>query len=58
MTLFMLLILFISVVGIFAIFVISHVKIENNISSQYHARIQDFNSFMTRIKGNSSKLKR
>lgn len=55
---FMLLILFISIVGIFVILGISHVKTENHISSQYNAGIQGFGSFMVKIKGNSSKLKR
>jgi hypothetical protein len=52
-----LLILSISIIGIFIIFGFSHVKIENNVSSQFNERGHDLNSFMTKIKGNSSKLR-
>lgn len=55
---FMLLIVLISVTGIFMIFGLSYVKVENDVLNQFHAGSQDFNSFMTKIKGNLSKVKR
>jgi len=53
----MFLILSISIIGIFIIFGLSHVKIENNVSSHFNERGHDLNSFMTKIKGNSSKVR-
>jgi hypothetical protein len=54
----MFLILSISIIGIFIIFELSHVKIENNVSSQlFGERGHDLNSFMTKIKDNSSKVR-
>lgn len=53
----MFLILSISLIGIFIIFGLSHVKIENNFSNHLNGTNHDLNSFMTKIKGNSSKLR-
>ena len=55
---FMLLILLISITGIFMIFGFSYIKVENNVLNQFHAGNQDFDSFLTKIKGNLSKVRR
>lgn len=53
----MFLILSISLIGIFIIFGLSQVKIENNFSNHLNGTNHDLRSFMTKIKGNSSKLR-
>lgn len=53
----MLLILSISFIGIVAIFGISHFKIENNVTSHFNEKNYNINLFMTKIKGNSSKMR-
>lgn len=53
----MFLILSISLIGIGMIFGISHFKMEDNIISLLNKRGHDINSFMTKIKGNSSRVR-
>ena len=53
----MFLLLSISFIGIFIIFGLSHVKIENNVSSHFDKRGHDLHSFMAKIKDNSSKVR-
>jgi hypothetical protein len=54
----MFLILSISLIGICIIFALSHIKIEKYFSKHLNGTNNDLNSFMTKIKGNSSKLRR
>lgn len=54
----MLLILSISLIGIFVLIGLSQFKIEHNASNHFNGSNPDFNLFMTRIKGNSLKIKR
>ena len=51
-------ILSIPVIGILIIFGLSRAKIENSMSSHFNHSHQDFGSFLAKIKGNSSKIKR
>ena len=53
-----LLILSISVIGIFILFAFSQFKIENNLSGHVHGGNHNFNAFLTKIKGNLSKIRR
>ncbi len=53
----MFLILSIFLIGIGIIFGISHFKVENDIISHLNERGHDINSFMTKIKGNSSRIR-
>ena len=55
---FMFLILSISVIGIFVLLALSQFKVENNVSGHIHEGNHNFDSFMTKIKGNSSKIRR
>ena len=52
-----LLLLLISLVGIFLIFGFSHFKIENNLAGHTNERNHSFDSFMSKIKSNSLKIK-
>lgn len=54
----MILLLSISLIGILIIFGISHIKIENNASSSFDNKSNHFDFFMTRVKSNSSKVRR
>jgi hypothetical protein len=58
MELIMFLLLSISIIGIFVIFGLSHFKIENNVVSHISGGNQNFNSFITKVKNNSIKIKR
>lgn len=55
---FIFLILSISIVGIVILLGLTQFKIENNLSSHFNEGSQNFNSFMIKIKGNSSKIRR
>ena len=52
------LILLISIVGIVIFLGLSQFKIENNVSDHPNEESQNFNSFMTKIKGNLLKIRR
>ncbi len=54
----MFLILSISVIGIAVFLGLSQFKIENNVSSHFNEGNHNFDSFMTKVKGNSSKIRR
>ncbi|MEY4538388.1 MAG: hypothetical protein RLZZ306_145 [Bacteroidota bacterium] len=54
----MFLILTISIMGIMVFLGLSQFKIENNVSTHFDGGNHDFNSFMTKIKGNSLKVRR
>ena len=58
MELFTFLILSISIAGIVVLLGLSQFKIENNVSNHFNEESQNFNSFMTKIKGNSLKIRR
>lgn len=53
----MLLLLSISILGIFVIFGISHFNIENNVVNHINGGNQNFNSFMAKVKNNSVKIR-
>lgn len=55
---FILLILLFSIVGIIVLLGLSQFKIENNASDHPNEESQNFNSFMTKIKGNLLKIRR
>ena len=52
------LILLISIVGIVIFLGLSQFKIENNVPDHSNEESQNFNSFMTKIKGNLLKIRR
>ena len=52
------LILLISIVGIVIFLGLSQFKIENNVPDYSNEESQNFNSFMTKIKGNLLKIRR
>jgi hypothetical protein len=54
----MFLLLSISIIGIIVFLGLSQFKIENNVSSHFNGGTHDFNSFMTKVKGNSLKVRR
>ena len=54
----MFLLLSISITGIIVFLGLSQFRVENNVSSHFNGGTHDFNSFMTKIKGNSSKVRR
>jgi hypothetical protein len=54
----MFLLLSISIIGIFVILGLSHFKIENNVVSHINGGNHNFNSFITKVKNNSVKIKR
>ena len=49
-------ILSVSIIGIIFIFGLSFFKLESNVSNSYVRTNKDFNSFLTKIKTNSSKI--
>jgi hypothetical protein len=53
----MFLILSISVIGIVVFLGLSQYKIENNVPGHFNEGNQDFDSFMTKVKGNYSKIR-
>lgn len=55
---FMLFLLSITLIGIVAIFVFSHVSLENNVSNTSGIGNQNFDYFMTKVKSNSFRVKR
>jgi hypothetical protein len=54
----MFLLLSISLLGIFLMFGIFHFKIENNIVNHTNEGSHNFDSFMNKVKSNSSKIRR
>ena len=54
----MFLILSLSLIGIIVILVLSQFKIENNVSGHFDGNNHDFNAFMSKIKGSSSRIRR
>ena len=46
-----------SLIGIFLILGLSHFKIENNLSSHSNERNHSFDSFISKVKNNSLKIK-
>lgn len=54
----MFLILSISIIGITVLLGLSQFKIENNVSGHLSGGNHNFDSFMTKVKGNSLKIRR
>lgn len=49
-------ILLVSIIGVIFIFGLSFFKVESNVSTSHVRKNKDFNSFLTKIKSNSSKI--